>query len=190
MLQIVSTIWVVVCWLVYVPMFVHKRGTGPGQVRQDLSSRWGIILQYSGAALAWVWRRPLFSPLPVNNQLLQTVAPLVAVLLAAGSVYFSRAALKSLGRQWGFIAGVTAAHQLVQDGPYAVIRHPLYTCFYGLISATAIVWTTPRGLFAATILFWIGVWIRVHTEEKVLRERFGSDFDDYVRRVPAFFPFR
>jgi protein-S-isoprenylcysteine O-methyltransferase Ste14 len=171
-------------------MFVGRSGAASGRVRQDLASRWGIILQYSGAATVWVWRRPLFSPLPVSNLLLQTVAPIVAVLLAVGSVYFSRAALKTLGRQWGFIAGVTAGHQLIQDGPYAVIRHPLYTCFYGLTLAAAIVWTAPWGLLAATILFWIGVWIRVHTEEKVLSEQFGKEFEDYVKRVPAFFPYR
>ena len=171
-------------------MFVRRGGAATPRVRQELASRWGIVLQYSGAALAWVWRRPLFSPLPVTNLILQTVAPLVAVLLAIGSVYFSSVALKTLGRHWGFIAGVAAEHRLIQEGLYGVVRHPLYTCFYSLTLATAIVWTAPWGLLAATILFWIGVWIRVHTEEKVLREQFGSEFDDYVRRVPAFFPFR
>ena len=190
MLQVVSTTLVIGCWLVYVPMFIGRRGPAAGRVRQELSSRWGIVLQYSGAALAWVWRRPLFSALPSNNALIQIVAPVVAVLLAVGSVYFSHLALKTLGDQWSFIAGVSPGHKLIQEGPYSVVRHPLYTCFYGLTLATAIVWTTIWGVVAATILFWIGAWIRVHTEEHVLRATFGAEFDAYVRRVPAFFPFR
>jgi protein-S-isoprenylcysteine O-methyltransferase Ste14 len=30
--------------------------------------------------------------------------------------------------------------------------------------------------------------IRVHSEEKLLREAFGEEFDQYVRRVPAVLP--
>jgi len=38
------------------------------------------------------------------------------------------------------------------------------------------------------VFFLIGNQIRIRAEEKLLRETFGSQFDDYARRVPAFFP--
>jgi protein-S-isoprenylcysteine O-methyltransferase Ste14 len=41
---------------------------------------------------------------------------------------------------------------------------------------------------AAMVVFLIGNRIRIKAEEKLLRETFGAQFDDYARRVPAFFP--
>jgi protein-S-isoprenylcysteine O-methyltransferase Ste14 len=50
------------------------------------------------------------------------------------------------------------------------------------------VWAEPAAIAVSVVFFWIGVWIRVRTEENLLREAFGEEFDRYVQRVPAFFP--
>ena len=75
MLQSVSTIIVVLCWFVYLPMFIGRGGAQP--TRQEPISKWGIFLQYAGAAGMWVWRRPLFSPLLINAFALQIVLLLI-----------------------------------------------------------------------------------------------------------------
>jgi protein-S-isoprenylcysteine O-methyltransferase Ste14 len=41
---------------------------------------------------------------------------------------------------------------------------------------------------AAIVIFAIGLLIRVHSEEKLLRAAFGQEFEDYARRVPAVIP--
>jgi protein-S-isoprenylcysteine O-methyltransferase Ste14 len=41
----------------------------------------------------------------------------------------------------------------------------------------------------AIVVFAIGTFIRVRSEEKLLRELFGSVFDEYARKVPAVIPF-
>ena len=179
---------VVLCWLVYLPMFSGRSGPGTERKRKDSFSRFGIAVQGTGVGAMWAWRRPLFSPLPGMILPLRIVAPIVAVILAIGSVYFSWIALKALGRQWSFVAGVMSGHRLIQEGPYSVVRHPLYVCFFGLTFSTGIVWSEPMGLLVSTILFWIGVWIRVRSEEKILRETFGAEFEEYAKRVPAFLP--
>ena len=46
-----------------------------------------------------------------------------------------------------------------------------------------------RFMLIGVIVFSIGTWIRVRSEEKLLREAFGPAFDDYARRVPAVVPF-
>lgn len=178
----------ILCWPVYVPMFLGRSGPGMDRQRQDPSSRFGIVLQYAGSALIWIWRRPLFTPLASFPMPLSFAVPAAAVIIAIGSVWFSRLALKTLGRQWSFVAGVTSQHKLIQEGPYAVIRHPLYACFFALTLATGMVWAEPLGLLAGSVVFWIGVWIRVRTEENLLRETFGLEFERYVKNVPAFFP--
>ena len=41
----------------------------------------------------------------------------------------------------------------------------------------------------AIVVFAIGTWIRVHSEEKLLREAFGAEFEEYARKVPAVVPY-
>ena len=110
----------------------------------------------------------------------------LAIGTAVLGVVLSRRALKALGSNWNFVAGVGPHHRLVTDGPYAVLRHPLYTGFFLLTFSTAIVWSDLVAFPWAGILFVAGVCIRIRTEEKLLREVFGSDFESYVRRVRAF----
>jgi protein-S-isoprenylcysteine O-methyltransferase Ste14 len=184
-----STIAVVLCWFVYVPMFIGRGGPKAERTREVPFSKLGIVLQYGGAAIVWVWRRPFFSPLVRTSFPLQFFAPIMAVILAVGSVYFSWIALKTLGKQWSLVAGMMHSHRLVQEGPYSMVRHPLYICFFGLTVATGMVWTTPGGLFFSAVFFWLGVWIRVGSEEKILLETFGREFEAYKKHVPAFFPF-
>jgi protein-S-isoprenylcysteine O-methyltransferase Ste14 len=43
-------------------------------------------------------------------------------------------------------------------------------------------------LIAAVILFAVGMVIRVRTEEKLLRAKFGVEFEEYAKRVPAVVP--
>src|SRR5690242_11237025 len=127
MLQIISTLIVILCWPVYLALFFGKSGPGTKRQRQDSLSKLGILLQGLSVFLVWATPRPLFSPLNVTFPL-SFMAPSMAALLAVGSVWFSRVALRVLGRQWSLVAGVTADHRLVREGPYAVVRHPLYTC--------------------------------------------------------------
>jgi protein-S-isoprenylcysteine O-methyltransferase Ste14 len=59
---------------------------------------------------------------------------------------------------------------------------------FGLMVATGLAYSTWWALGAAILVFLLGNRIRIRAEEKLLREAFGERFDDYARRVPAFFP--
>jgi protein-S-isoprenylcysteine O-methyltransferase Ste14 len=177
---------VILCWPVYLILFVGRRKADKVRGSLDLRSSVGIFLQATGVALVW-WPRPGFtSILPIFPA--NVTVPLVSVFLAVGSVWFSYHALQALGVQWSFLAKVRSNHQLVRSGPYAIIRHPLYACFTGLTAATGLVWTAPRILPVALGVFLAGVWIRIRVEEGLLRKAFGKKFDDYAREVPAILP--
>ena len=98
-------------------------------------------------------------------------------------------AIGSLGRMWCslYIAGYKD-QVLITQGPYSMTRNPLY--FFSTFGALGVgfcteTFTFPALLLAVMILYYPLV---VRKEERRLRERFGGDFDDYARRVPAFFP--
>ncbi len=58
----------------------------------------------------------------------------------------------------------------------------------GMLLATGLAVSHWVVLLPGIVLFGIGTKIRVRSEEKLLRETFGTEFDEYAQRVPAMFP--
>jgi len=106
----------------------------------------------------------------------------------ARSVWFCSAAIRTLGEQWSLAARVVEGHKLVTKGPYSIVRNPIYTGMFGMLLATGLAVSHWIGLVIAIVIFAIGTFIRVRSEERLLREMFGSEFDEYARKVRAVIP--
>ena len=96
--------------------------------------------------------------------------------------------MQTLGKQWTYAARVIKGHQLITQGPYGIVRNPIYLGMFGLILSTCIAYSRWWSGLAAVVFFLIGNHIRIRAEEQLLRETFGDQFDEYARRVPAFIP--
>ena len=55
--------------------------------------------------------------------------------------------------------------------------------------ATGLAISSWLGLIIAVALFVLGTTIRIQSEEKLLRNAFGEEFDAYAQKVPAIVPF-
>ena len=86
------------------------------------------------------------------------------------------------------VAGVElfADHRLVTTGPFAVVRHPMYLGFaVAAVGSLALYRTWAIAFVAVHGLIFI---FRARREEQALAARFGDDWADYCRRVPAIVP--
>src|SRR5882724_6366739 len=176
-------------WLAFVITFLfHKKPPSPPDKKRDPSSITGIVLQGVSYGIVWSIRRPWFTPMFPNRSLEIGLAVLTMVL-AACSVWFCSAAIRTLGEQWSLAARVVEGHKLVTQGPYNIVRNPIYTGMFGMLLATGLAVSHWLGLLAAIVVFAIGTFIRVRSEERLLREMFGPEFDTYARKVPAVIPF-
>jgi len=93
----------------------------------------------------------------------------------------------ALGRQWSPQLQLRERHQLVTTGPYARIRHPLYTAMFGYSASLALV--TANWVFLAfAVLAIVATTARVPREEKMMIDEFGEDYEAYMRRSGRFFP--
>jgi len=167
--------------------FLSQKTPSPPDKKRDPSSITGIVLQGVSYGVVWSIRRPWFTPMFPNRSLEIGLAVLTMVL-AACSVWFCSAAIRTLGEQWSLAARVVEGHKLVTEGPYDVVRNPIYTGMFGMLLATGLAISYWFSLLAATVVFFIGTIIRVRSEEKLLREQFGPEFEAYAARVPAMLP--
>lgn len=94
-----------------------------------------------------------------------------------------------LGDLWSGQIVTKDDHRIVDRGPYAVVRHPIYTGVLLAVFATAAAKGTVLGLAGAAFIA-VGLWIKAWLEERWLRQELGTDaYDDYRRRVPMLLPF-
>ena len=94
-----------------------------------------------------------------------------------------------LGRLWSGWVTKKPDHQVIDTGPYAIVRHPIYTGLLLAIYATAAAKGTVLGLVGAALLT-ASFWLKARLEENWLRQELAQgDYDAYRRRVPMLLPF-
>ncbi|HEY5365988.1 MAG TPA: isoprenylcysteine carboxylmethyltransferase family protein [Casimicrobiaceae bacterium] len=110
-----------------------------------------------------------------------------AALCAAG-LLFSVWARRHIGRNWSGIVTLKQDHELITSGPYAIVRHPIYTGLLLAFVGTAVVRGDLRGVLAVIIAF-AALWRKLRFEEGWMREQFGPAYTAYSARVAALVPF-
>jgi len=145
-----------------------------------------------GAAYFCVWAFPLgqihFSPVRPASPVVEWGLAVLTVAIAVASTWLVNAAARRLGKQWALAARLVEDHTLIQDGPYRFVRNPIYAGMFGMLVATGLAVTQWIPLVIAIVLFAAGTYIRVRSEERLLREAFGSEFEAYARHVAALIP--
>jgi protein-S-isoprenylcysteine O-methyltransferase Ste14 len=156
--------------------------------REPLVSRLLHIIPLVLAALLLLVPRPL---LGVLGELLlpQGAWPFwTGSALTATGLLFAVWARRRLGRNWSGSVTIKQDHELITNGPYAIVRHPIYTGLLLAFVGSAIVLGDWRGILAVALVF-LALWRKLRLEERWLRDQFGESFQVYRRRVAALVPF-
>lgn len=118
--------------------------------------------------------------------------PLAAVIsgsvVAVLALWLFHRSHADLGANWSMTLELREEHRLVTTGVYARIRHPMYAALFADALAQALLlpnWIAgPAFLVAFTLMFAL----RLRAEEKMMRDRFPSEYDDYARRTKRLIP--
>lgn len=112
----------------------------------------------------------------------------VGLVLVVLGIAFAVWAIATLGRHYDLELEIHRDHELVRNGPYRFVRHPVYSGL-ALHFAGACLATGNLILIAGTLLVTFpALYLRAKTEERLLRERFGAMYDAYAREVGMLVP--
>lgn len=167
---------------------LRQAGRTTGRMGHQLRSFWfylfSTVLFVGIGYIGWI-------PLP----LVATPQTRIWMLVSGSLLYFPGLSFSLWGRlalgknyfvSTGFGAQLFVGHQLITNGPFALVRHPMYA---GLILAAIgallmyATWTTLLFACFAPLLM-----SRAVREEKVLAAEFGEEWQEYRRHVPMFVP--
>ena len=133
-----------------------------------------------------IWR-----PIPLNVSVLaQYVSSGIGCLLYFLGLTFVLWGRLTLGHFYNvsssFGAPLYTDHQLITLGPYSIIRHPMYFGIFITGLGGLLLYRTWTLVFIA--LNMLGLIIRALREEQALEKEFNGQWQEYCRRVPAWFP--
>jgi protein-S-isoprenylcysteine O-methyltransferase Ste14 len=187
---VVAWIWVafVLCWLVLARFNKRASRSTPWRRRA-----WAVRLSIIVAILVFTWyRRRTGRVLAASTRHWLSLHPDVAgqwlgvglILLGFGCAFWARL---YLGRNWGMPMSLREGHELVTSGPYAYVRHPIYSglilAAIGSALAVGLVWLLPLALSLAYFI------VSARTEERMMTAQFPDTYPAYRRRTKMLIPF-
>jgi protein-S-isoprenylcysteine O-methyltransferase Ste14 len=174
---------------------------------------WGVVIAFWIVSAFSVKRTRAQQPLP--HRLLYLVLIAVAAVLLNGSariIHWNRAVLPhpvvtgilgdflvlvglfiaiwarvTLGGNWSARVTLKEDHELIERGPYRVVRHPIYSGLLLMILGTAAL-VGQVGGFVALVICFCGFWVKLRQEEALLTKHLPG-YSEYMRRTKALVPF-
>jgi protein-S-isoprenylcysteine O-methyltransferase Ste14 len=143
------------------------------------------LLYVAGGAL--IFLTPALGPLD------ERFVPAVVEVGAAGwaltvlGMLFAVCARVTLGRNWNARVVIRQGHELIAVGPYALVRHPIYTGLLVALAGSALYDGCWRALVGLAC-FALGFWLKARNEEKLMEDEFGDQYRAYRARVPMLIP--
>lgn len=177
---------VMACWAVFIIVWAITSFQAKRSVRRGLNSAgmlWRIgvlvvvVILSRGVAQGWI---PRPTPFPYGVQL-------IGVALTALGVGFAIWARLTLGSNWGMPMTLREKPELVTGGPYAFVRHPIYTGITFAMLGTAL--TVGAWYFLILVVAFGYFLISTAQEEKDMVQHFPDAYPAYKARTKRLIPF-
>ena len=183
-LNIISACWILFAVIWLLAAFWTKRSVYQESRLQRM--RYVIPILVGGFLLAK--GRRLSDPL--SHRVIPHIEALAwtGVVLCVAGLAFCIWARFTLGRNWSGVVTLKGGHELITFGPYALVRHPIYTGLLTMFVATVMVLGHVAGIVAAPLVF-LSFWIKLRHEEKIMLEKFPDEYAAYEQRVKRLVPF-
>jgi len=180
-LNIISACWILFTGIWLLAAFWTKRSV----YRESTWQRIRYVIPILVGGFLLTKGRRLSDPL--SHRVIPHVEALAwtGVVLCVAGLAFCIWARFTLGRNWSGVVTLKGGHELITSGPYALVRHPIYTGLLTMFVATVIVLGHVAGIIAAPLVF-LSFWIKLRHEEKVMLKQFPNEYADYQQRVKRY----
>jgi protein-S-isoprenylcysteine O-methyltransferase Ste14 len=110
------------------------------------------------------------------------------IMVCALGVALAIWARRTLGRNWSGTPTTKEGHELIEVGPYRLVRHPIYT---GIIVALLgdLIGSGKVKELIVLIYASVAIWLKLRVEESLMKSQFPQAYPEYMKRTKALFPF-
>lgn len=122
------------------------------------------------------------------NYILPARAGWVGIIILACALFVFWRAHKDLGLNWSPSLEIREKHELITNGIYGLIRHPMYASQWLWVIAQPLLLQNWIAGFLNLIIFIPFYILRVQAEEKMMLNSFGEEYKTYMQKTGAVFP--
>jgi protein-S-isoprenylcysteine O-methyltransferase Ste14 len=181
---LLAALWI--AWVIY--WMIRSRGVKAIVRQESIASRLTYLVPSAIGGVLILYRRPgtglAASYLPYDARL---AAYWIGIALIVVGLGFSIWAREYLGGNWSATVTLKESHELVRTGPYAWVRHPIYTGLLIALLGCAVAQGERGGLIGFGLL--IAAFVRkLKIEERFLGDLFGEQYARYRKEVAALVP--
>lgn len=145
-----------------------------------------LTLAWVGFFVPIIWVvSPAFSFADYPLQPGPFIAGTACIIVGLWLLYRSHA---DLGTNWSITLEVRENHQLVTEGVYRSVRHPMYTAFFLYSIGQALVLPNWVAGPAYSLAFGVLFALRIGAEERMMIETFGDEYRAYIARTKRLVP--
>lgn len=138
-----------------------------------------VVLSTTRIPLPWLYRQ--LWPSGIWTFWIGAAVTVVGLLFAVW-------ARQHLGSNWSSAVTIKQGHELITTGPYALVRHPIYTGILTGFLGTAIALSQVRGVLGFVLIF-VVLWTKLRMEEEWMRSQFGDTYATYAHQTSALVPY-
>lgn len=181
--KMVGTVWAVglLYWIVLAFGAKRTKATAPAP-QQTMHHALGLG---AGILFCFHFRHTLLAWTLLPRTETTAVIGMAILIVGMSFTFWARA---MLGRNWSARVTIKEDHRLIRRGPYALVRHPIYTGLLTSVLGSAIVFGRLHH-FLAFGLITVAYWHKSRVEERMLTREFGAEYEQYRREVRALVPY-
>lgn len=97
-------------------------------------------------------------------------------------------ARKTLDKNWSANIVLKESHELITKGPYAYVRHPIYTGL-SLMVLGVVIYANTISFAIFFVIFFFGAYYKARKEEALLISHFSDKYIEYKKKVKALIPY-
>jgi protein-S-isoprenylcysteine O-methyltransferase Ste14 len=181
--------WLIIaaCWIVWLLYWIAMAFTTKRTIERGGFLGYRVVAVVVIACFIAAGRLLDVSP---QSQLWHTTLALAVVsdcIVLAGTAFTIWARI-TLGRNWSAEVTFKQDHELIESGPYALVRHPIYTGLLMMALGTAVNYGRAMG-FAVFFALCGAIWWKARQEERIMSSHFPEAYPEYKMRVRAIIPF-
>jgi protein-S-isoprenylcysteine O-methyltransferase Ste14 len=175
-------------WFIFAAYWlISARNLKPVKKREPLASRALYIVLVAMAALFFLKLLPDTSAL--RHRFIANITALyyLGFAISCAGVAIAIWARYHIGANWSGRVTVKQDHELIQTGPYARLRHPIYSGVQlGLLGTALAIGRWSALLLAMAVMF--VHWPKAIREQRLMEQEFGEQYRDYMSRAGFLFP--
>ncbi len=188
--------YVAILWLAFYAYWAYSIFYEKATKRSKAVERAEPLARATASRLA-LWAAALFSlvsfpqqnyPFNISFMPASLPAPWLGFEVGLVGVLFEVWARRALGGNWNADPALKKGQTLTTEGPYSIVRHPIYSGIALLVIGSAIVQNSITGLCGIVFIL-VFAYIRIREEDRLMAEKFGKDYDKYRASVKAFIPY-